>query len=89
MCPNRRLPSDTKVIFYSGYKNSETPRSVIIQGKKMPILEILSRERQDHPLTNTIHEVFVCRTQDHILKITRYPNGRAEVFVKEESPRKI
>lgn len=78
-----KLPPDTTVTFYSGYKNSETPRSVVIHGQPHQITEIQSRQRLMDPNTHEVMEVFVCKTQYHSLKITKHANGKVEVSSKD------
>ena len=59
----------TKIEFYSGYKNQETPRSIRMKNREYKIEKILWKKRsQDHE-TGVLTEIFKCRANGKILLI--------------------
>jgi len=65
-------PSEkVKVNFYSGYKDEETPRSVIINKKEYIIEKVISRERIFEAKTGKTLEAFTCKTEGRTIKLRR------------------
>ena len=65
--------------FYEGYKGSETPRSVIISSKEFIIEEIIWRKRIRDQKTDKMFEVFKCKMEGEIVKITIHESGKFEI----------
>jgi len=70
--------------FYSGYKGDETPKAVIIGTRKLNIKEIISRKRVLDKKTGKRSEVFMCKMEGEIVKITKPESGEWEIFFSEE-----
>jgi len=70
--------------FYSGYKGDETPKAVIIGTRKLNIEEIISRKRVLDKKTGKRSEVFMCKMEGEIVKITILESGEWEIFFSEE-----
>ncbi|MGB2764880.1 MAG: hypothetical protein WBC20_10760 [Candidatus Aminicenantaceae bacterium] len=70
--------------FYSGYKGDETPKAVIIGTRKLNIEEIISRKRVLDKKTGKRSEVFLCKMEGEIVKITILESGEWEIFFSEE-----
>ena len=70
MNPGNRRPKEGRILgdfeieCYSGYKENETPRSVVIGGQRIEVAEILERKRVREAGTGATSEVFVCRLED-------------------------
>ena len=60
--------------FYSGYKNGETPRFAVIEGRRIAVTEVIRRMRTLDSRTGKIKDVYSCRLAD----------GRV-IDIKEES----
>lgn len=71
--------------FYSGYKRSETPRAVVIGNKEFKIQEIIWRKRVFDQKTKKTVEVFKCRMEGEIVKITIYESGEWAISFSEET----
>jgi len=65
-----------EICFYEGYKNSETPRSVIIGNHEFPIEEIIWRKRVLKHKSRETHEIFKCKMEGEIVLITIYDSGK-------------
>lgn len=70
--------------FYSGYKGDETPKAVIIGTRKLKIEEIISRKRVLDKKTGKRSEVYMCKMEGEIVKITILESGKFEIFFSEE-----
>jgi hypothetical protein len=66
-----------KVQFYEGYKEKETPRSVIIDNREINILRILQRKRVIDQNTGELQEIFTCETEEGKIKITISQSGES------------
>ena len=53
-----------KVETYSGYKGEETPRAILIEGKRFGIASILSRQRVLDPTGGGMRDIWRCRLDD-------------------------
>lgn len=71
--------------FYSGYKGSETPRAVVIGNREFKIEEILWRKRVFDQKTKKTFEVFKCKMEKDIVKITIYESGKWAISFSEET----
>jgi hypothetical protein len=49
---------------YSGYKGEETPRAVILEGRRLEVRGILSRERALDAATGLTRDIWRCRLDD-------------------------
>jgi len=70
--------------FYSGYKGDETPKAVIIGTRKLKIEEIISRKRVLDKKTGKRSEVYMCKMEGGIVKITILESGKFEIFFSKE-----
>ena len=55
---------EVKVESYAGYKGEETPRAVVLDGKRFVIASILSRNRVLDSDSGRVREVWRCRRED-------------------------
>lgn len=67
--------SKVKVLFYSGYKGEETPRSIIVDNEEIAVEEILSRKRAFHVRSKKVLESFTCKTRRGIFKLQELASG--------------
>jgi hypothetical protein len=73
-----------KVVYYEGYKGLETPRELQIEGRCVPVLRVLSRERiQDHRTGHRI-EVFKLQLPHSRVTLRVFQDGRAEIERRHE-----
>jgi hypothetical protein len=49
---------------YAGHKGEETPRAVVIDGKKLEVVAVLSRERALDVSTGLTRQAWRCRLDD-------------------------
>ena len=56
--------AEVKVESYAGYKGEETPRAVVLDGKRFVIASILSRNRVLDSDSGRVREVWRCRLED-------------------------
>lgn len=70
--------------FYSGYKAGETPRAVVIGNKEFKIEEILWRKKVYDQKTGKTSEVFKCKMEGEIVKITADDSGEWSIFFSEK-----
>lgn len=73
------LGSGFELKFYEGYKGRETPRAVVIGKKEFKIDEILERKRAVDHITGETGEIFVCKMEGQLVKITLYGSGMFEI----------
>jgi hypothetical protein len=71
----KRTSSKVKVLFYSGYKGEETPRSIIVDNEEIAVEKILSRQRVCDADTGRMTEVFTCQTGRGVVKIKELASG--------------
>jgi len=64
-----------KVIFYSGYKGEETPRTIIVNNEEIAVEEILFRKRALDSRSERVLEAFTCRTRRGIVKLRELAGG--------------
>jgi len=70
--------------FHEGYKGRETPRALVIGGRELIIQDILSRERRRTPGSTETEEVFTCRMEGQVVRITVKASGSFDVaFLRE------
>jgi|Deesub1362A_J573_1020465.scaffolds.fasta_scaffold00421_12 hypothetical protein len=60
-----------KVICYSGYKGEETPRAIIINDIEYMINEIIRRERVEDINTGERENIYWCKIDDRIIKLSK------------------
>jgi Trm5-related predicted tRNA methylase len=65
--------------FYEGYKERETPRSVVLGNKEFIIEKILERKRTHNPKTGKIIEVFICEIGGQKVRIALHESGLFEL----------
>jgi len=56
--------NDAKVESYSGYQGEETPRALVLDGKRFEVASVLSRKRALDSETGLRREVWKCRLND-------------------------
>ncbi len=71
--------------FYSGYKGGETPKAVVIGNRELKIEKILWRKRVFDQKTKKTFEVFKCKMEEEIVKITIYESGEWAISFSEET----
>jgi len=59
-----RAEVDAIVESYAGYKGEETPRAVVLGGRRFAVVRVLSRERVLDPADGSRREVWRCRLDD-------------------------
>ena len=65
--------------FYSGYKGKEVPKSVVIGSREFIIEEIISRKRVLDQKSGRRFEVYKCKMDGEIVKITVFESGKWEI----------
>ena len=65
--------------FYSGYKGKEIPKSVVIGNREFIIEEIISRKRVLDQKSGRRFEVYKCKMEGGIVKITVFESGKWEI----------
>ncbi len=71
-----------EVEFYSGYQEGESPRSVLLGGRRFLVTDILGRRRVRDFGSGKTGEVFECRLDDgRTVVITRDQEGESSVRV--------
>jgi hypothetical protein len=60
-----------KVICYSGYKGDESPRAIIINDTEYLINEIVRRERVEDIKTGERENIYWCKINDKIIKLSK------------------
>lgn len=61
------MPKDlpgARVEFHSGYKGEEAPRAVILEGRRLEVRGILSRERGLDNASGLVRDIWHCRLED-------------------------
>ena len=71
--------------FYSGYKQGETPRAVVIGNREFKIDEILWRKRVFDKEKKETSEIFKCKMEGDTVKITVCKSGEWAISFFEES----
>ncbi len=65
--------------FYSGYKGEEIPKSIVIGNREFIIEEIISRKRVLDQKSGRRFEVYKCKMDGEIVKITVFESGKWEI----------
>lgn len=81
MNPPRRLVG---VVFYGGYKGEETPRAIVVNGRRFRVEKVLSRAREFDERTGTLAEVFVVRVEGRDLRLRKTAGDGAEVLSRDD-----
>ncbi len=61
------MPEDlpgARVECHSGYKSEETPRVIVLEGRRLPIVEILSQNRSIDRASGLVRDIWRCRLED-------------------------
>jgi hypothetical protein len=69
------LFEEVNVESYAGYKGEETPRAVVLEGKRFEVVSILSRKRALDSAGGGMRDIWLCRLE----------NGRALTVERLES----
>jgi hypothetical protein len=74
-------PAREKIIvyFYAGYKEEETPRSLMVGDKVYAVEKVLSRKRCLEKDSERRYELFVCQVAGKTVKIRRDETGECEI----------
>ena len=71
--------------FYSGYKGEEIPKAVVIGSLEFKIEKIISRKRVLDQKSGKMSEVYKCKMEGEIIKITVFESGEWEISFTEET----
>ena len=75
---------ETTVECYAGYKGGETPRTVIIAGRRLDIVEILDRKRVLDRAGGPVRNVWRCRLADgRVAILERREDGAWSVSIPD------
>lgn len=72
-----------EIIFYSGYKEEETPREIIIKGQKFWVEAVLARKREKRG--GQIVEIYACQIEDMIVWLEKTETGQAKINIKDQT----
>jgi len=72
-----------ELLFYSGYKGEEIPKAVVIGKRQFNIEEIISRKRVLDQKSGKRFEVYKCKMEGEIVKITIFESGKWEISFTE------
>jgi hypothetical protein len=75
------LARSIKVLYYSGYKDGETPRALLAGGREFPVERVLSRQRALDGKTGRLFEIFRIQVAGRILIVRRADSGRSEILL--------
>ncbi len=65
--------------FYSGYKGEEIPKSIVIGSREFTIEKIISRKRVLDQKSGRRFEVYKCKMEGEMVKITVFESGEWEI----------
>lgn len=68
-----------EVSYYAGYKGKETPRRLLMRGRSLPVLQVLSRERVQDSGSGQWIEVFELQLPQIRATLRVHADGRAEI----------
>jgi hypothetical protein len=60
----RRIVEGSDVEFYSGHKVNESPRAIVLEGKRIEVTAVLGRKRVRDIRSDRDVDVFLCRLED-------------------------
>jgi len=70
------------VEFYAGHKGDETPRAVVVDGRRLEVVEILRRTRALDRADGRVRDVWRCRLEDgRAAAVERLDDGTCRVSV--------
>lgn len=69
-----------EVKIYSGYKDDERPRAIVIDGKEFLIEKILYKEMVEDFKTRERKTIFICLCNQKYYKITKLANNQWECY---------
>lgn len=78
-CPMFEVDEKAGVLFYSGHKEAETPRAIVMGGQEHPIEEVLERKRIQDRNSGKTFDLFICRIAGKRVKIKRDESGHCEI----------
>ncbi len=77
-----------RVECYSGYREDETPRAVILGGIEYPVAEVISQKRECDAATGAVTESFECRLEaGWTVSLARLEDGTWRIRRKSLAPR--
>jgi len=71
-----------KVVSYSGYRGEEIPRSLIIDGKKINVVEIIKTWIEEDLMTRKVRRAFYLKGSDGLKHTIYYNENSMEWFYK-------
>lgn len=67
---------EVRVESYAGYKGEETPRAVVLDGKRFEVVSVLSRKRVLDADGGRMRDVWRCRLDDgQVVTVERLESG--------------
>jgi hypothetical protein len=76
---SRRMNMIT-VHFYSGYRDEETPRALVIAGREYPVEALISKRRCSDKETRKSFEIFHCRVSGKSVWIQKDESGECRLL---------
>lgn len=77
------LFEEVNVESYAGYKGEETPRAVVLEGKRFEVVSILSRKRALDPAGGGMRDIWRCRLDDgRAVTVELLETGAWRVFLE-------
>ena len=68
--------TDATVEFYAGHRGDETPRAVVIGGRRLEVRQVLDRGRTLDAATGSVRETWRCRLEDgRVVTVDRLESG--------------
>jgi len=75
-----RDATEAKVEFYAGYKGDETPRAIVLEGRRIKVLSVRARSRVLDAATGSVRETWRCRLDDgRTVIVERLDDGTTRV----------
>ena len=75
----RGQSTKVKVLFYSGYKGEETPRSVFIANEKFPVERILDRQKILESKTGKAWDEYTIKLKGKKFILKIFSSGKCEL----------
>lgn len=78
--------SDIRVIYYSGSREGETPRALVVGGREFTVGKVVSRRRELDSKTGRFFEVFRVQVAGVEVVIRREESGVSEISTSSGLP---
>jgi hypothetical protein len=72
-----------KVLFYSGYKDRETPRAVVVAGREYPVDRVIWRKRAQDKDSREPYEIYRCRVAGKEVTLKISPSGECRILGRD------